>query len=99
MQECGDNTTFIGPCTGAACRVPVPRRVQYNGVAVAPRSEILIFVGWSRPRQVNSWKTVRVTSGWYSRLAELFRSRGSPPPWPARCPVVPPRGGARLVAE
>jgi hypothetical protein len=71
--------------------------------AVAPRSEILISVGWSsrlvEPRKVNSSRTVRVTGRWYSCLAELFRSRGSPPPWPARCPVVPPRDGAGLVAE
>jgi hypothetical protein len=31
----------------AACQVPAPRRMWYNGVPVAPRSEILIFVGWS----------------------------------------------------
>jgi hypothetical protein len=56
-------------------------------------------VGPVGPRKMNSRSTVRVIGGWYSRLAELFLSRGSPLPWPARSPVVPRRGCARLVAE
>jgi hypothetical protein len=45
------------------------------------------------------WRTVQGIGGCCGSLAELFRSRGSPPSWPARCPVVSPRGGAGLVVK
>jgi hypothetical protein len=34
------------PGTGAACQIPAPRRVWYNGVPVVPRAVFAVF-GWS----------------------------------------------------
>ncbi|KAJ3632169.1 hypothetical protein MTP99_009190 [Tenebrio molitor] len=82
------------------CQIPAPRRVRYCGVGTGRSSDfcgLRQMVQWGR--EVDSRRTVQFTSRCYSRLAELFRSRGSPPPWPARCPLVPPRGGAGLMVR
>jgi hypothetical protein len=80
--------------------IPVKVSTLYSGVPVAPHSDFAVFVGWSigaREMWTDEDRTKLLASVRYSSLAELFRNRGSPPPWPARCPVVPPRGGAGLV--
>jgi hypothetical protein len=95
-HKCGDNTTFICswyrgglPDSGTSQGV-----VQWSTGRSSRGFCGLRMVQWGR--EVDSRRTVQVTSRCYSRLAELFRSRGSPPPWPARCPLAPPRGGAEL---
>jgi hypothetical protein len=99
-QKCGDNTTFIWswyrgglPDSGSSRRV-----VQWStGRSSLGFCGLLRMVQWGR--EVDSRRTVQVTSRCYSRLAELFRSRGSPPPWPARCPLVLLRGGPELEVK
>jgi hypothetical protein len=87
-QMGGDKTTFICPRTGAVCQISAPRRVRYSGVSVTSRSEISVLV-----------QMVQCLGGCCGSLAELFRRRGSPPPWPVRCPVVSPRGDSELVVQ
>jgi hypothetical protein len=58
-RKCEDNTTFIGPDTGADCQISAPRRVRYSGALIAPRSVLAVLVRmvqWGR--KVDSRRTV-----------------------------------------
>jgi hypothetical protein len=81
-QKRGDKTTFICLGIGVACQIWAPRRVRYNGVTVAPRSVLAVFVRmiqwgreWSDEDRTRFWRVwwqpggARPESGLASSLA------------------------------